>query len=215
MDIMKWVFVLYGIVMIAFGLYTFGIGAWGLIKKRPLIFAARQLMWFLLALYVPQTIQSLVPLFDSWGRSDPFFTIMPIIQIAMLVLLVFIFWRQMTGYMIFGVSDETFREALITALNKLNLPYQETISKIKLTELDADLQAAVASWMGTAQIRIKQWQHVRYAKEIAHAMDDYYKNNPVKVNNIAFITYLLLGILMIIFVIAFGFFGSGFLFRSF
>lgn len=119
----------------------------------------------------------------------------------------------MTGYMIFGVSDETFREALTSALNKLNLPYEETISKIKLTGLNADLQAAVASWMGTAQIRIKQWQHVRYAKDIANSMDDYYKNNSVKVNNIAFIVYLILGIFTIAFVFAFAIFGFGFLFR--
>ncbi len=213
MDIMKWVFPLYGIVMIAFGLYVFGIGIWGLTKKRPLVFAARQLMWFMVAIYIPLTIQSFVPLFESWGRRDPLFIVMPIIQVAMFVLLVFIFWRQMTGYMIFGVSDETFREALISALNKLNLPYQETISKIKLTSLDADLQAAVASWMGTAQIRIKQSQHVRYAKDIASAMDEYYKNNTVKVNNIAFIVYLLLGILMLVFVVAFAIFAPDFFFR--
>ncbi len=38
-------------------------------------------------------------------------------------------------------------------------------------------------------------------------MDEYYKANVVKVNNIAFIVYLLLGILMIAFVIAFAIFG--------
>ncbi|HUN24553.1 MAG TPA: hypothetical protein PK299_15595 [Anaerolineales bacterium] len=217
MDIMKWFFILYGIVMVAIGLYAFGIGAWGFVKKRPLIVAARQLMWFLLAIYVPQTIQAFVSLPSFWGRGDLFFTIIPIIEIVALVLLVFIFWRQMAGYMILGVSDETFREALVSALNKLNLPYQETISKIKLTGLGADMQVVVASWTGTAQIRIKQWRHVRYTKKIALAMDDYYKNNPVKVNNSAFIVYLLLGILMIVFVVvvAFGFFGSGFLFRSY
>ena len=213
MDNMKWVFGLYGIVMIAFGLYVFGIGLWGLTKKRPLVFAARQLMWFMIAIYIPITIQSFIPLFDSWGREDTFFVIMPFFQVAIFVLLVFIFLRQMTGYMIFGVSDETFREALTNALNKLNLPYQETISKIKLTGLDADLQAAVASWMGTAQIRIKQQQHIHYANEIAGAMDDYYKNNPVKVNNIAFIVYLILGIFTVAFIVAFAIFGFDFLFR--
>jgi len=66
--------------------------------------------------------------------------------------------------------------------------------------------------MGTAQIRIKQRQHVRYAKDIANAMDDYYKNNPVKVNNMAFVVYLILGIFMIAFIIAFAIYDFNFLF---
>jgi len=213
MNMMKWILVLYGITAIAFGVYVFGIGLWGLIKKRPLVFAARQLMWFMLAVYLPITIQSFVPLFESWGRRVGFFVVLPVFQIAMMILLVFVFWRQMTGYMIFGVSDETFRDALLAALNKLNLPFQETISKIRLTAVGADMQAAVAAWMGTAQIRIKQREYVRYTKEIADAMDQYYIDNPVKVNNLAFIVYLLLGILLILFVLALAIYGMMFLFR--
>ena len=38
MDIMLWVMPLYGLIMIAFGLYVFGIGLLGLTKKRPLVF---------------------------------------------------------------------------------------------------------------------------------------------------------------------------------
>lgn len=213
---------LYGLIMIAFGVYVFGIGLWGLTKKRPLVFPARQLMWFILAMYVPATIQSFVPFFTFSGRSESsifnsgFWIFFPVFQVVMMVLLIYVFWRQMTGYMIFGVSDDTFRNALTSALNKLNLPFQETISKIKLTGIDADLQAAVAAWMGTAQIRIKQREHVHYTKEIANAMDEYYKANAVKVNNIAFIVYLLLGILMIVFVVAFAIFGFStfFWFRS-
>jgi hypothetical protein len=197
--------------MITFGLYISRIGLLGLIKKRPLVIAARQLMWFLLLCYIPVTIQSFVPLFVFSGSevrvfSDGFWIFLPIFQVAIMALLVFVFWRQMTGYMIFGVSDESFRDALTSALKRLDLPFQETISKIKLTGISADLQAAVAGWMGTAQIRIKQREHVHYTKEIAQAMNEYYKDNIVKVNNIAFIVYLLAGIFMIIFVIAFGIF---------
>jgi len=211
MGLMNWMLVFYGIVGIIFGLYVFGIGLWGLVKQRPLVFPARQLMWFLLLCYLPITVQSFVPLINSRGHIEPFFILLPFIQVAMLALLVFVFWRQMTGYMIFGVSDDTFRDGLISALNKLNLPFHETISKIKLIELDADLQASVASWTGTAQIRMNQPQHVRYTKDIAGEMDVYYKNNAVKVQKITFIVYLLVGILMIIFVSALALLGPRFL----
>ena len=212
MGLMNWMLVFYGIVGITFGLYVFGIGLWGLVNQRPLVFPARQLMWFLLLCYLPITVQSFVPLLNSRGPVNSFFIMLPFIQIAMMMLLVFVFWRQMSGYMIFGVSDDTFRDGLISALTKLNLPFKETISKIKLTGLDADLQASVASWMGTAQIRMNQPQHVRYTKDIAGEMDVYYKNNAVKVQRITFIIYLFVGSLMIIFVSAMALFGPRFLF---
>jgi hypothetical protein len=211
MGLMNWMLVFYGIVGAVFGMYIFGIGLWGLLNRRPLVFPARQLMWFLLLCYLPITVQSFVPLLNSRGHVEPFFIFLPFVQITMIVLLVFVFWRQMTGYMIFGVSDDTFRDGLISALTKLNLPFKETISKIKLTELDADLQASVASWMGTAQIRMKQPQHLHYAQEIAGEMSVYYKNNQVKVQKITFIIYLLVCILMIIFVSALALLGPRFL----
>ncbi len=213
MNIIKWVLVLYGITAAAFGLYSFSIGYWGLVKKRPIVFPARQLMWFMFAMFAPLIVMLLSFLFQGREYIYWFLISMSAFQVATLVLVVFILWRQMSGYVVLGVSDETFRQALTNALNELNLPYQETISKIKLTSLSADLQVAVASWVGTAQIRIKQQQHIHYAKDIANAMDKYYKSNPVKVNNFAFITYLLLGGLLIVFVLAFSIFGFGFMFR--
>ncbi|HEX2696721.1 MAG TPA: hypothetical protein VHM28_03375 [Anaerolineales bacterium] len=222
MNITMWVMPLYGLLLVAFGLYVFGIGVWGLVKKRPLVFAARQLMWFVLAMFSLLIIQSFSPLVESFGRDNGLFShsaiwfVAPFFQMAMFGLVLFIYWRQTTGYMVFGVSDDTFRNALISALSKLNLPFQETVSKLKLTGIDADLQVAVLAWMGTAQFRIKQQAHVHYTKEIAKAMDEYYKVNSVKVNNTTFIVYLLLGIFMLGFAIVYASWqvGSFFLFNS-
>ena len=200
MKLMGWVWIFYGVAIAAFAMYTFGIGLSGFIRKRPLVFASRQLMWFMFAVFAPAIVMIFSILLESRNFLSLLSVGMSIFQLGIMAIMVFILWRQMSGYMIFGVSDETFREALTNALNKLNLPFQETVSKIKLTSIDADLQAMVASWMGTAQIRIKQWQHIRYAKDIAKAMDEYYKTNAVKVNYVAFTTYLLLGGLMAVFI---------------
>jgi hypothetical protein len=215
MNVINWVFVFSGITVMAFGIYTFGIGVWGLVKNRPLIFATRQYIWFLFAMIAPVVVVLSNNIFEEREHVNLFLVSMSIFQAAMLVLMAFILWRQMSGYMILGVSDETFRNALLNALNKLNFPFQESISKIKLTSPDADLQATVASGMGTAQIRIKQQQYIRYTKDIANAMNEYYKSNPVKVNNFTFIIFLLLGILTIAFVIVFSIFGYSFMFGSF
>lgn len=191
-----WIMIFSGIAISALSLYIFGIGLWGLIKKRPLVFSARQFMWLMFAVFVPLIGMIFTILFEDRKYISLSSIAMIVFQIGMIALMVFILLRQMSGYMIFGISDETFREALTYALTKLNLPYQETVSKIKLTSIDADLQATVASWMGSAQIRIKQSQHAHYVKDIANEMNDYYKNNRVKVNNVTFTIYLLLGLLM-------------------
>lgn len=205
MRTMQWSFMLYGLVMVAFSLYILGIGVWGLIKKRPLILPAHQFMWFFIALYAAQIIQSLVSIFTTrWQTFDPFFFLIPIFQILMFVVVIYVIQRQMTGYLILGVTDDTFREALTAVLNQLNLPFQETISKIKLTSIEADLQAAVASWVGSAQIRVQQQQHAHLTQKIAHGMDDYYQKNPVQTNFFIFIAYLILGILLTGFIMVFG-----------
>jgi hypothetical protein len=203
MNILDWALIFYGITATACGTCAASIGVWGLVKKRPFIFASHQLMWLILAMFIPSIIILFKILFVERRHTSLFTTSTSVFQVALMLLMIFVFWRQISGYTILGTSDETFREALIYAVNKLNLPYQETISKIKLTSLNADLQVNVFSSTGTSQIHIKQRQHVRYTKDIASAMDEYYKSNPVKVNDFIFSVYFFLGILMIAFLIAF------------
>ena len=202
---MNWMFILLSISMVVFGLYTLGIGILGLARKRPFAFSARTLMWVFFLAYLPSLVNPFVSLFTRWERLNTFFLVMPFLNLVIMLLLVFVFWRQLTGYMIFGVYDETFRDALISTLNKLNIRFEETISKIRLVELEADLQAAVAGWMGSAQIRIKQHEHAHFIKQIADGMNAYYANTSVRVNNLAFIVYLVLGILMLIMAAVFAF----------
>ena len=194
----NWYIWFFGLVISLFGLYIGGLGVMGLIQKRPLITLAKNLMWVMLLAFLPNLINSfrLFGLSSSFRRLDLFTIGMPIINIILYAVLIFVFWRQMSGYMIYGIYDETFHEALVAALNKLNLPFQETVSKIRLTSLNADLHVAVASWMGTAQLRIKQSEHRKIADQIANEMKVYFISHQVKVNNISFIVNLILGILM-------------------
>lgn len=200
---MKLYLLLYGIVMLAFCLFILWIGARGLLKKRPVVIPARHFMWIMIAVYFPMLYSSFVGFFETSGSShgsfNPIELVLPVINLLLMVILVYVFWRSFTGYLLFGVSEEGFRAALTSTLNKLNLPYEETISKIKLTSIGTELQAAVHGWVGTAQIRIKQRTHFLYTKEIAKGMDDYFKGNAGDTKKIIFVVYLLLGVLMIVF----------------
>jgi len=115
-----------------FGLYVFGIGLWGLVNPAPLVIsgaAADVVSTFMLSTHLPF---SLLCLWSTPGARLIRFLLCCFHQVAMLALLVFVFWRQMTGYMIFGVSDDTFRMAW-SALDEIKSTFQGTISKIKLT----------------------------------------------------------------------------------
>jgi len=198
MDIQQLILYALGFVATAFGLYLIYIGLLGFIKRQPLLFPSYHYMSFMFSIFLLLLIFSFLPIFESQTYGNPLFSIAPFVNLAMIILLVVMLRQQMSGYMVLGVYDDTFREALTFALQKLNISFQEHISKIKLIELQADLQATVASWMGTAHINIRPSQHAHYAKSIATTMDEYYRGGSVKVNYLAFISYLVLGVCVLI-----------------
>jgi len=100
------------------------------------------------------------------------------------------------GYTIFGVTDTSFREALLAALQKLQLPYEEVLSSIRLTSIEADLQVSVQSWVGSGIIKIKQRKHRSQLTEIVTAMNEHFRTSSVSTNLITCIIYLVMGILM-------------------
>ncbi len=213
MEYTRFILVIEGILLLLMSLLVMALGIKGLTKKRPLIFSSRWIMTIMIAGFLPALLQSFSFISIPWEEMSLFSIIMPAIMGLMFIIIVFMAWKQLNGYMIFGISDETFHNALIYALNKLNLTFQETVSKIKLVELNADLQAAVTEPMGTAQIRIKQSQHAHHVKEIVAVMNEYYDTNPVKLNPLPFIIYLILGILLLVTLVAMGTFMGSFLFR--
>jgi hypothetical protein len=181
--------------IIAFGLYISGIGFRGLTKQRPVLFPTRQFTWFLLFILIPGFVILSKPLL-SWENYSSISVIAASALLLILVLIIFIVWSQMTGYLIFGVTEETFREALLDALNRLNLPYQETLFKINLVGLDADLRAILRG--SIVQMHIKQRKHAHLTKEIAREMKTYYQNTQVTTNDTGFVAYAFFGIIIAI-----------------
>ncbi len=196
-----WLSTLNNIVYIAFGLSALGTGLWGFIKKRPLIFPARYLMGLVIAWITPTTLRMINFLFDPSLENELITCVFPLAVIGSFALLIYIFWRQTPGYILLGVSDESFRNGLTNALKQLNFPFEESVSKIRLTSLKADLQVSVSAWMGTAQMRIKQPESAGYTEDIVIAMNEYFQDNAVSVNNTAFVSELLIGVSMIVLVI--------------
>jgi hypothetical protein len=209
------------IVIMMILLHFTGIGLFGMIKRRPIVISSRFDIWLALLVFGFSLLSVAVGLFDIVGDfifpEDPevisntssrisagFFVFILCMMIVLILFLVYHIWRRniwnkTEEFEVWGVTADSFRDALVVVLNKLNLPFHETISRIRLPSLQADLLVSVGESSAIARIRIKQLQHGQRIKEIAAALNEYYRETPVKVNSNAFVFALVFVILMVIF----------------
>ena len=139
----------------AVAVFLLGIGLRGLLTKRPFLFSAKWLLLFMVVVFLGPIV-TLIPSPFPFSRPLQFTNWLPILMFP--VMAVF-FWLQMRGYLAFGITGKSFREGLVAALEKLQLPYEESLSSIRLTSVEADLQVAIQSWVGTGQIKVRQGRH--------------------------------------------------------
>ncbi len=174
-----------GIVAVFF----FGIGLRGIIMKRPFLVSSRWLLLAIFLAFLPNIAMIFFP------GSLPFIIkwLNPAIFTVVLVTMYF----TLPGYTVFGITDTSFREALLAALQKLQLPYEEVLSSIRLTSIEADLQVSIQSWVGSGIIKIKQRKHRSQLTEIVTAMNEHFRTSSASTNLVTCIIYLVMGILMV------------------
>lgn len=174
-----------------FAPFFFVIGLRGVITKRPFLVSNR---WLLSVMFVALTPTILI--FPFLPGSSPFIIkwLNPAIFTVVLVMMCF----GLRGYIAYAVTDTSFRDGLLTSLQKLALPYEETLSTIRLTSVEVDLQVSVQSWMGSGQIKVKQRGHSSLLKKIADAMNEHFQVSSADTNLTSCIFFLVMGILMVI-----------------
>lgn len=172
-------------------IFLFVIGLRGILTKRPFLVSNRWLLLVMSVCFIPSILLPLVlpgdaPFVVKWLN--------PTIFTVILVMMYF----ALKGYVAYAVTDTAFRDALLTSLEKLRLPYEETVSTLRLTSLEIDLQVAVQSWMGTGQIKVKQRGHDSLLTRIAIAMNEHFQISSPTTNLTACIFFVIMGILMVI-----------------
>ena len=171
------------------GIFFLVIGVRALLTKRPFLISNRWLLAIMFVIFVPMGLSSLMIL-----DGDPISWVIPILCAALLVMM----WYQLKGYVAFAVTDTSFREALLAVLQKLQLPYEESLSVIRLTSVNADLQVAIQSWMGTGVIKVKQRAHRSVLREIVNAMNEYFRTSSVSTNMVTCIFWVVIGAALLI-----------------
>ena len=176
---------IYGIM----GIFFFGLGIRAILTKRPFLVSNRWKLLMMFAVFIPIIFRIVLrPLDGIMGWTNP----------ILFGIILVIMWYQLKGYVAYAVTDTSFREALVAALQKLQMPYEESLSVIRLTSVDADLQVAVQSWMGTGTIKVKQRVHRSVLKEIVPVMNDYYRTSAVSTNYVSCVFLVVVGVVMAI-----------------
>lgn len=175
-------------VMAAFFLI---LGLRGIITRTPYLLSNR---WLLLVMFIAFVPSIIMPFFFTIYDMDLMDWLNPAIFTVVLVMMFF----ALKGYAAYGITDTTFREALLAALEKLQLPYEESLSSIRLTSIDADLQVAIQTWLGSGMIKIKQREHRSLLPEIAAEMNKHFSLSSGPIKLITFIFYVIMGVLMVI-----------------
>ena len=189
--------IMFGIMSVFF----LSIGLRGILTKQPFLVSNK---WFYSIMFVVLFPMVFLPL--SLSSLPGGFNIINWVHPLMIGVILLMMWYQLKGYTAYAVTEASFREALLAALEKLQLPYEESLSVIRLTTIDADLQVAIQSWMGTGIIKVKQRGYNSVLKEVVNAMNEYCRNSSVPTNMISCIFILVTGGIMFAFAIGMFFF---------
>jgi len=100
--------------------------------------------------------------------------------------------------MVFGVREEPFRQVLHRTLNKLDLPFDESLSRLRLTTLDADLQVGIQPSMGTAHLRIKKNEHADTFKKIVDSLREDFAGSTGQFDTTMCSIYVVFGVLLLV-----------------
>lgn len=183
------------------GFLAAGMLAMGLIPlltRRPALMHARWLLGFVLLAFLPGAVQ---PFLKRTGLGhDPGTPsrLVEWISPAMFVVLAVVFGLAMRGYVVIGVTLGSMREALFSALARLQLPYEETLGSIRLPSVPAELQVAVQSWIGTGQLKPRTRGARDVTARIAAGMRAHFASGAVELNMICPIAYVVMALLLVV-----------------
>jgi hypothetical protein len=171
-----------------------GLGLYALLRRRPFVMRARWMLLLLLITFTPSIGMQLSLMFDA--KVGESLGLLSVIGPLIFVILIVYFALSVRGYLVFGTTQDSFRDALVAALASLNLPFEESLSTLRLPTVPAELQVAVQGWIGTGQLRLKGQRRQRILADIASAMTGQFNSGRYHTNMATAILYLIMGLLM-------------------
>lgn len=175
------------------------IGVGGLIRRRPVVFSSRVVMWPIMAVLALSGIGAIflagyqVQFMPRSRDADVGIAVL-LGQAAVCLCMMYVLWREATGYLAYGIGDEGFRNALVLALHRHGHAFRETITRIELLEPRVVIRATVQPKIGTALLRTAYRRDAHYVAALAADMNEHYRLQPEPFNKGIFVLSTIQGI---------------------
>lgn len=183
--------IIFGVLALCFVL----LGARGLLSKKPFIVSSRKMLLITALGLLPQFIMIGSMFFDGRERRTSF-DYFPLIMLLFWVVMGIFLWMQSQGYTVFGIREESFRSSLHDALDRLEIPFEERLSKVVLLDSNAELKVTAQGRMGVATLNIKPRTERARLQRIIAAMREDFTSGTVGINMATCYFYVSFGLLM-------------------
>jgi hypothetical protein len=180
------------------GIYAIGflvIGVRALVVRRPILLHSRLLACIiLLGFSSMMLISSAERIFGDYsGYTELRGEIFMLLWVLVIIVITL---RVMRGYMVIGITPDSLRGALQSALQRLDIPYQESLSRFQLTSIGADLQVSINDSLDIAYISVNKRQHKPILKRIIKVTKQQFATVPGSINRRAGIFFFSIGIIV-------------------
>lgn len=181
--------VLFSILGLFYGWIAFSI----LFRKKPVIVSSNLVALLVTVTYIP-IILLLVLQFNGESRLGLWQLLSPVAFAFLLVFLVFV----LRGFSVYGFGSDDFRRTLLAALAKLNVRVEEELGKIRLPDLETELNVAFQERLGTGMVKCKNRQKFD-VRDLRKALQAVVKEQDVQVKRLTAYFYIGFGVLMLTF----------------
>jgi hypothetical protein len=101
-----------------------------------------------------------------------------------------VLWVVRQGkYLFVGVTEESFKAALLYALRQLGLSYRESLAGMRLEALGVDLKVTLQGSFGGASMEIQPRAAYPHLSRIVGEMRNYFTTNPVSSKPLPYVIY--------------------------
>ena len=174
-----------GVVFVLF------IGLRGFVTQKPFLISQRWFFVLVPFLLLIPSLDAALGLGAAAGVDDLGYTVFICVCVVIMAF-------RVRGYAAYGVTDASLREGVLASLQKLDLPYEDTPTGLRLPTIGADLQVK-GPWSSLVggSVKMNHRQFSRVLSDIVREMNEYYQSGTIaKVNLTHFTVNVLIGVLL-------------------
>jgi hypothetical protein len=191
--IYPFIFLLIAVIFIAIGGAVY-------LRKKPIVLPSRAMFGLVLLCLLPSLISSVLINRMAADMSAEMSALQWLVPAMLLILLGFM-WVQMQGYVMIGITDDSFRKALVAELQAQGQEYQEELSRIVIPASGLEVQVAIQSWMGVGQFKCRTKAKQAEFIGLINGLKQRLNAEAMEINPVTSIFYIVIGIIMFAFAI--------------